>query len=124
MNKKFFIVTAALMFAMSASAGTYPDGDDDNTKTIHRPRGVKRKNTEMRPQLSYNSVSTVLNVLLPANSRDGKVEIYRNGARVVSANAPASATLSYVLRNYGTGNYTVIVSQGNTVVYSNNVVVK
>lgn len=52
------------------------------------------------------------------------MEIYRNGTLVVSVNASAGATLCYTLRNYGTGNYTVVVSSGNTVVYSNSVEVK
>ncbi|MBO7478812.1 MAG: hypothetical protein J6U04_12880 [Salinivirgaceae bacterium] len=54
----------------------------------------------------------------------GKVEIYRNGVKVVDATAVASANLSFVLRNFGKGSYTIIVRQGNTVVYSNNVEVK
>jgi hypothetical protein len=63
-----------------------------------------------------------LTVKFPANCQGCKVEIYRNGAKVVSANA--GATLNYVLRNYGKGNYTIVVSSGNTVVYSNSVTVK
>lgn len=126
MNKRFFIVTAALMFAMSASAGTNPGGDDgdDNTKTIHRPRGVKRKNTDARPQLSYNSSSTVLNVSFPGNGQDGKIEIYRNGAEVLNTSAPVGASFSFMLCNYGKGDYTVIVSCGNTIVYGGSYNVK
>lgn len=76
------------------------------------------------PQVSYNPASTVLNVTFPGNWQGGKVEIYRNGAKVVSTNTPAGATLCYMLRNYGLGNYTVIVTSGNTVVYSNCLIVK
>ena len=73
---------------------------------------------------SYNAPTTTLTVKFPSNSQGGKVEIYRSGVKVVNTSAPADASLSFVLRNYGKGDYTVIVSSGNTVVYSNYVTVK
>ncbi|MBO7478373.1 MAG: hypothetical protein J6U04_10625 [Salinivirgaceae bacterium] len=54
----------------------------------------------------------------------GRVEIYRNGTKVIRSSAMPGATLNYVLRNYGKGNYTVIVSQGSSAVYYKNVIVK
>ncbi|MBO7143484.1 MAG: hypothetical protein J6W13_01470 [Salinivirgaceae bacterium] len=60
----------------------------------------------------------------PTNGQGGEVGIYRNGVKVVNTTAPAGATLNYALRDYGKGDYSIVVSQGNTVVYSNNVVVK
>ena len=97
-------------------------GTTTTDNPIRRPHRCPK--TTNKPQVSYNSTSTVLNVSFPGNSQGGKVEIYRNGVKVVNITAPAGASLSYVLSNYGKGDYIVIVSQGNTVVYSNNVTVK
>ena len=98
------------------------DGDSNNKNISSRPH--KCPKTTSKPQVSYNSTSTVLNVSFSGNSQGGKVEIYRNGVKVVNTTAPAGASLSYVLSNYGKGDYTVIVSSGNTVVYSGNYNVK
>ena len=84
----------------------------------------KSPKTIKTPQVSYNSVSTVLNVAFPINDQGGKIEIYRNGTRVVGVKAPAGTSLCYMLRNYGKGEYIIIVSQGNSVVYSKQVTVK
>ena len=70
-----------------------------------------------KPTTSYNTSSTALTVNFPA-ANGGRVEIYRNGSLVVSANAPAGSTLNYVLRNYGAGDYTVVVSCGSTAIYN------
>lgn len=88
----------------------------------HRPHKCLSVNTT--PKVSYNSVSTVLNVSFPSDSQGGKVEIYRNGTKVVNANAAAGATLVYTLRNYGNGCYTIVVSSGSTVVFTGNYNVK
>ena len=95
-----------------------PVSKDDYYRPHRCPKSIKPVTAE------YNSTSTVLNVSFLGNSQGGKVEIYRNGVKVVNITAPAGASLSYVLRNYGKGDYTVIVSQGNTVVYSGNYNVK
>jgi hypothetical protein len=52
------------------------------------------------------------------------VEVYRDGAKVAGITANAGTTFSCVLREYGEGNYTVIVSSGNTVVDSRNFTVR
>ena len=88
----------------------------------HKPHRCAQQNNT--PKVSYNSATTVLNVSFPGNWQGGKVEIHRNGTLVVDVKAPAGTTLCYMLRNYGKGNYTVIVSSGNTVVYYGNYVVK
>lgn len=98
--------------------------DDDPTIEFIKLRTHKCLKNYKTPKVSYNSGSTVLIVSFPTNGQGGKVEIYRNGAKVVDTSAPAGASLCYVLRNYGKGEYTVIVSQGNTVVYSEEVMVK
>lgn len=121
MNKTFrFLMVAAVSLTAvgSVTAKNNLDGPAQQTPPIRKcPKRVNPASA------TYNSGSTELTVNLPATN-GGKVEIYRNGVKVVDATAVAGANLSFVLRNYGTGNYTVVVSCGNTVVYSNNVEVK
>ena len=127
--KKAFLV-AALIAVSGVIAETSAQTKSVVSKTTnnnhddrhHRPHKCLSVNTT--PKVSYNSVSTVLNVSFPSDSQGGKVEIYCNGVKVVNATAPAGATLSYMLRNYGKGNYTIVVSCGKTVVYSNSVTLK
>ena len=92
--------------------------DEDPTIEFVKLRTHKCNRNNRTPNVSYNSTSTVLNVSFPVNSQGGKVEIYSNGIKVVNATVPAGASLNYVLRNYGKGEYTIIVSQGNMVVYN------
>ena len=119
MKKSLFIAISLFMFTEMQT----------NANTIWHPTFPKTNSCYQKDKqlpnvtASYNSSTTQLSVAFGAG-QGGKVEIYRNGAKVVNATAAAGASLSYVLRNYGNGNYTVIVSQGNTVVYSENVRVK
>ncbi|MBR3568112.1 MAG: hypothetical protein IKN94_07555 [Salinivirgaceae bacterium] len=94
--------------------------------TLPVSKTTQTRKAPFLPQVTstYNATTTTLTVRFPATSQGGKVEIYRNGAKVVSASAAAGATLNYVLRNYGKGNYTVVVSNGKTVVYSGSCNVK
>ena len=128
MKKVFFM---AVLFAVSGmvaevSAQTTESGtsggsnNDDNT--FHMPHKCPKPN--QTPQVSYNTASTVLNVSFPTNGQGGKVEIYRNGIKVVNTTAPAGTSLCYMLRNYGKGEFKIAVSQGNSVVYSKQVTVK
>ena len=82
---------------------------------------VKRPN--IQPTVIYNASTTTLTVKMPAIT-SGKVEIYRNGVKVVDVKVAAGANLNFVLRNYGKGNYAIIVKQENSVVYSSSVEVK
>jgi hypothetical protein len=127
MNKafRFLMVSTILLNAgiVTAENSLHFDSDEAPTRIIinvpHRcPKHHHPAHT------SYNTTSTELSVAFPSDGQGGKVEIYRNGSLVVSANATADTSLSYVLRNYGTGNYTVIVSCANTVVYSNSLEIK
>ena len=100
-----------------------------NANTIWHPTFPKTNSCYQKDKqlpnvtASYNSSTTQLSVAFGAG-QGGKVEIYRNGAKVVDATAAADVTLNYVLRNYGKGEYTIIVSRGNTVFYSKQVTVK
>lgn len=123
MNKAFrlLVIVIVSLTGGSASAGNCleePPISPVGGGSIHR--SPKRINPV---SATYNSCSTLLTVKFPITN-GGKVEIYRNGVKVVNTSAAAGASLSYVLRNYGKGNYTIIVSCGNTVVYDNNVVIK
>lgn len=129
--KKVFLMAA--LFAVSgviaeASAqvtkivGITNNNSNSRDSDFHKPNRCPK--STKTPNVSYNSASTILNISFPSNGQGGKVEIYRNGAKVVGTAAPAGTSLSYVLLNYGKGDYTVIVSSGNTVVYSENMRVK
>ena len=119
MKKVFLMAAIFAVSGVTANTSAQTMGDVINSNgDIEHPRPHKSPKPNTKPQVSYNSTSTVLNVTFSASSQGGKVEIYRNGVKVVNITAPAGASLSYVLRNYGKGDYTVIVSQGNTVVYS------
>ena len=83
----------------------------------------------VRPQrasaaVSYDAASTTLTVKFPSKSQSGTVEVYRNGAKVAGITTNGGTTFSCRLREYGTGNYTVIVSNGKTVVDSKNFTVR
>lgn len=125
MGKKKFLAIGILMLtgvAVEAQNGGEAVAIWNPTLPIRNSQAHKVQNA-IRTTTSYNSASTALTVKFPATG-GGKVEIYRNGAKVVSANAAAGATLCYTLRNYGRGNYTVIISGRNTVVYCRSMNVK
>ena len=96
--------------------------DCDGNYWLHKP--PRSPKTNWTPIASYNSATTVLTVSFPNNGQGGKVEIYRNGVKVVDTKATAGASLSYLLRDYGKGNYSIVVSSGKTIVYSKQVTVK
>ena len=124
MNTKILITAFMLVFTSSYAFSNKISDGGDPFKNYAGPRGVCSKRPNANPNISYNAFSTALTVRLPSNSQGGRVEIYRNGIKVVNATLPAGATLNYMLRNYGKGEFTIIVNQGNTVVYSNSVIVK
>ena len=119
MNTRTLITVLMLVFTSTCAFS--PNGISKNFPTH---RGIQTKRQNSNPIVTYDASSTALTVKFPTANCGGKVEIYRYGAKVVSANAPAGATLCYMLRNYGRGNYTVMVSSGNTVVYSRSIMVK
>ena len=119
MNFKVLLSVIAIAITMGKSnecvSAPLHDGGPKENKLNH-PHKCPKPNS--KPQVSYNSASTVLSVSFHGNRQGGKVEIFRNGAKVINISASAGTSLSYVLLNYGKGDYTVIVSSGNTVVYS------
>lgn len=85
-------------------------------KNIRPPHWTKPCN------VSYDAASTVLTVKFPTNG--GSVTVSHNGAQVASMTAGSGTTFHSELRQYGTGNYTVIVSNCNTVVETKNFTVR
>lgn len=74
--------------------------------------------------VSYDTASTTLTIKFQSNSQGGTVDVYRDGAKVAGITANDGTTFSCVLREYGDGNYNVIVSNGNTVVESKSFTVR
>ncbi len=75
-------------------------------------------------RMSYDESSTLLTVNFPQNSNGGTVDVYREGLKVSAMTAGSGTTFSCTLKDYGEGDYDIIVSNGNTVVYSKNVTVR
>lgn len=128
MKKLKFIIGVVLFigittdsFAQEGSTSNNGNTPPEKPEKYYRPHRCPHPINS--PAATYNDATTALTVKFPATC-GGKIEIYRNGAKVVSTNTPAGAMLCYMLRNYGKGNYTVIVSSGNTVVYSRSMMVK
>lgn len=74
--------------------------------------------------VSYDEASTILMVNFPSNSQGGIVEVFHDGAQVAGATSNGGTTFCCILRDYGTGNYTVIVYNGNTVIDNENCTVR
>ena len=74
--------------------------------------------------VNYDTASTTLTVKFQSNSQRGTVEGYRDDEKVAGITANSGTTFSCILREYGDGNYNVIVSNGNTVVESKSFAVK
>lgn len=135
MNKRFFITTAFLTLAIiQANAqneqyeqkeqnGSGENGIDPDLWP--NPMG-KIINKPIKPSVnvSYNISSTVLTVSFSSISNGGTVEIYRDGVIVAGISAGGGTTFSCMLNEYGEGDYYIIVSQGNTVVYSKNITIR
>ena len=102
-------------------SSTSGDHDKDNWYRPHR--GVKPC-CPLSTVISYDAASTILTVKFPSNSQGGTVEVFRNGTKVAGVTANSGTTFSCRLCEYGTGNYNVIVSNGNTVIDSKNFTVR
>ena len=124
MKKVFLMAALFAVSGMVAEVSAQTIGDVIRRGDPEHPKPHKCPKPTSTPKVSYNSTSTVLNVSFSGNSQGGKVEIYRSGVKVVNTSAPAGASLSFVLRNYGKGDYTIIVIQGNMVIFSENMRVK
>ena len=74
--------------------------------------------------VNYDTASTALTIKFQSNSQGGTVVVYHDDEKVAGIAANSGTTFSCILREYGEGNYNVIVSNGNTVVESKSFTVK
>lgn len=125
MMKKLLTLAAILLIGMNCTMAQKRcalPGDVIKLPTPHNkvlPGAINKSAT-----VSYNSLSTVLTVKFCQISQSGTVEVYRDGAKVAGITTKGGTTFSCRLREYGAGNYAVIVSNGKTVVDSKNYIVK
>ena len=126
MLKKIFI-TAIMLVLISGvvSAQRYRANNGHNGHTFPKPHGSGRpSHWTTTVNVAFDAASTVLTVSFPSNSQGGNIEVFRDGAKVTGITANGGTTFSCTLRDYGTGNYHVIVSSGNTVIDNKNYTVK
>ena len=90
---------------------------------FHRPNFSARPGNKSAT-ITFDAASTMLTVKFTSNLHGGTVEVYRDGAKVAGITTNGGTTFSCCLREYGTGNYTVIVSNGKTLVDSKNYTVR
>lgn len=118
-----FIAAAGAMTNASAQVLTMSNDKKNKIGTgdNHLPHRSVRLH---KPLVSYDEASTMLIVQFSSHSHGGTVEVYRDGEKVAEVTANSGTTFGCVLREYGDGNYNVIVSNGNTVIYSKNYTVQ
>ena len=119
-----FILGIIIMSAnVSASAQRYKRMcyNPNEKHTIWTPKFSVRPH-RASAVISYDAASMVLTVKFPSNG--GTLIVTHNGTQVASMTAGSGTTFRSELRQYGTGNYTVIVSNGKTVVEIKNYVVR
>lgn len=122
-----FILGIIIMSAsVNTSAQRYKcmSNNPDEKRTIWKPRYSARPGMQTSVAVSYDATSTVLTVKFSSQSKGGVVDVYLNGAKVAGVTANSGTTFSCRLREYGTGNYNVIVSSGNTVIDNKNFTVR
>ena len=125
--KKFLLAAMMLVFVSGiASAQRYCANTKGNGfgHSFPKPHGCVIPHKPTAAIVSYNAASTTLTVKFCQISQSNTVEVYRDGAKVAGITTKGSTTFSCRLREYGAGNYTVIVSNGKTVVETKNYTVR
>lgn len=100
------------------------EGKYGNQKILPIPHRSHKPHRGSAANVTYEAASTVLTVKFLSNSQGGTIEVFHDGAKVAGVTTNGGTTFSCVLRDYGTGSYNVIVSNGNTVIDSKNYTVK
>ena len=118
------IAVSSAMTDASAQISKKCIQSNDGGYRFHLPHRSIRPHRQIPVRVSYDESSTVLTVYFPQNSNGGTVEVYRDGLKVSAITAGGGTTFSCMLNDYGEGEYDIIVSKGNTVVYSKNVSVR
>ncbi len=120
--KKLMIMIKAFKFLMFASILLIGDSVkakntiDDPPQNITYPIMHRSPKRIIPASVAYNATSTTLSVCFPTAS-GGRVEIYRNSTLVVSENTASGTAFCYMLNQYGTGFYSVVVRVDDTIVY-------
>ena len=125
MKKLIFLLTALLVANSNIEAQRKTNNYPVNPThwPINRPHH-SRRNDSRTVSVMFDASSTVLTVKFPNNSNGNTVEVYHDGAKVTRVTTNGGTTFSCTLRDYGTGSYNIIVSNGNTVIDSKNYTVK
>jgi len=128
--KKVILLAAALiavsgaMTQASAQISKKFKGEEDGGNHMPWPHKSIKHHRQMPIYVSYDDSSTLLTVNFPSNTEEGTVEVFCNGSKVAGITTGGSTTFSCILKDYGEGDYDIIVSRGNTVVYSRNITVR
>jgi hypothetical protein len=123
--KKILTLAAMMLVFVSGVASAQKDcTNTNNGVNVHSVPRAHRSIRPHKPTVSYDEASTTLTVRFQSNSHGGTVEVYHDEEKVAGITANSGTTFSCILREYGEGNYNVIVSNGNTVVESKSFTVK
>lgn len=118
------IAVSSAMTDASAQISKKCIQSNDGGYRFHLPHRSIRPHRQIPVRVSYDSSTTLLTVDFPQNSEKSSVEVFHNGVKVTGITAGGGTTFSCTLKDYGEGEYDIIVSKGNTVVYSKNVSVR
>lgn len=118
------IAVSGAMTQASAQISKKFIGSKDGGNHMPWPHKSIKPYRQMSVSVSYDDSSTLLTVNFPSNTEGGTVEVYREGLKVSAMTAGGGTTFSCMLNDYGEGDYDIIVSNGNTVVYSRNISVR
>ena len=130
MKKYIFGIAFIASLLSAADSSAQCRGISKKHSDSKDPYNVPEPHLSIRPHrqnpihVSYDESSTILTVDFSHRSTGGTVEVFCNGAKVTGITAGGGTTFSCILKDYGEGDYDIIVSSGNTVVYSRNIIVR
>lgn len=125
-----YIFGIAFITALLSATDTTAQSRSKSISKTDAPYNVPKPHLSIRPhrqipvRVSYDESSTILTVYFSQYTEDSTVEVFCNGTKVTGITAGGGTTFSCILKDYGEGDYDIIVSRGNTVVYSRNVIVR
>ena len=90
-------------------------------KNYHCQTKKGQQSRHCSADVSYDQYTKVLTVSLSSGSQDGRIEICPSHSGKTTIMIRPGETVRYTLGNYGRSSCTIIVSSGNTVLYSKNI---
>ena len=117
------IAVSGAMTQGSAQISKKCISSNDGEYRFHLPHRSIKPHRQMLVRVFYDESTTILTVNFPQNSEKSTVEVYRDGVKVTGITAGGGTTFSCMLKDYGLGNYNIIVSNKKTVVYTRNIVI-